>query len=184
MLLAATDHVRPDSLADAVTALAENENARPWREARLRAAAQRLARRAAGPGGDFSMIVSGRTVVPVAVPELWAALSDPARLGQALPHVDTVDVRDDGSFSAIARPRTGLGDTPLRMEFEIADRREGEHVRIVGSGLAGENTVSLNTSSSISRLRTEVPPPRRSGPPTSASAAYSPHSSSARCRHC
>jgi carbon monoxide dehydrogenase subunit G len=78
------------------------------------------------------MIVSGRAVVLVAVPELWAALSDPARLGQALPHVDTVDVRDDGSFSAIARPRTGLGDTPLRM---IADQREGEHVRIVGSGL-------------------------------------------------
>jgi len=89
------------------------------------------------------MIVSGRAVVPVAVPELWTALSNPARLGQALPHVDTVDVRDDGSFSAIARPRTGLGHTPLRMEFEIADRRDGEHVRIVGAGLAGENTVSL-----------------------------------------
>jgi carbon monoxide dehydrogenase subunit G len=96
------------------------------------------------------MIVSGRAVVPLAVPELWAALSDPARLGQALPHVDTVDVRDDGSFSAIARPRTGLGDTPLRMEFEIADRREGEHVRIVGAGLAGENTVSLNIELDLS----------------------------------
>jgi carbon monoxide dehydrogenase subunit G len=89
------------------------------------------------------MIVSGRAVVPVAIPELWAALSDPARLGEALPHVDNVDVHGDGGFSAIARPRTGLGETPLRMNFSIADQREGEHVRIVGSGLAGENTVSL-----------------------------------------
>jgi carbon monoxide dehydrogenase subunit G len=89
------------------------------------------------------MIVSGRASVPVAAPALWAALSDPARLGAALPHVDGVDVHGDGRFSARARPRTGLGETPLRMDFEIVERREGEHVRIVGEGSAGENVVAL-----------------------------------------
>jgi carbon monoxide dehydrogenase subunit G len=89
------------------------------------------------------MIVSGSALVPIAAPELWAALSDPVRLGEALPHVDTVDSDGGDRFSAWARPRTGLGDTPLRMEFEIADRRDGEHVRIIGEGTAGENFVKL-----------------------------------------
>jgi carbon monoxide dehydrogenase subunit G len=90
------------------------------------------------------MKVSGRTTVAMAAPELWAALSDPARLGEALPHVDGVDTHGDGSFSAWARPRTSLGETPLRMDFQIADRREGEHVRIVGEGTAGENFLKLS----------------------------------------
>ena len=57
------------------------------------------------------MNVSGRSTVPMPVSELWAALSDPARLGDALPHVDTVDVRDDANFSATLRASTGLGQT-------------------------------------------------------------------------
>jgi carbon monoxide dehydrogenase subunit G len=96
------------------------------------------------------MNVSGRSTVPMPVSELWAALSDPARLGDALPHVDTVDVRDDANFSATLRASTGLGQTPLRMDFEIADRREGEHVRIVGSGVAGENEVWMSVSLDLS----------------------------------
>ena len=89
------------------------------------------------------MIVSGSATLPVGVAQLWEALSDPARLGDAIAHVDGVETHGDGSFSATARPRTGLGDTPLRMEFEIADRREREHVRIVGVGTAGENYVRV-----------------------------------------
>ena len=96
------------------------------------------------------MIVTGRSVVPIPVAELWAALSDPSRLGEALPHVDVVDVRDDRGFSATLRAGTGLGQTPLRMDFEIADRRDGEHVRIVGSGVAGENQVSLSVELDLS----------------------------------
>jgi carbon monoxide dehydrogenase subunit G len=92
------------------------------------------------------MIVSGTSNVPVAAPALWAALSDPARLGAALPHVDGVDVHRDGRFTAHVRPRTGLGETPLRLDFEIADRREGEHVRILGEGTAGENFVALDVA--------------------------------------
>lgn len=96
------------------------------------------------------MNVSGRSTVPMPAAELWAVLSDPARLGDALPHVDTVDVRDDANFSATVRVGTGLGQTPLRMEFEIADRREGEHVRIVGTGTAGENEVWMSVSLDLS----------------------------------
>jgi carbon monoxide dehydrogenase subunit G len=90
------------------------------------------------------MIVSGRSFVPVPVVELWSVLSDPAALGEALPHVDVVDVHDNGNFSATLRASTGLGQTPLRMDFEIADRRDGEHVRIVGSGQTGENQVWMS----------------------------------------
>jgi carbon monoxide dehydrogenase subunit G len=96
------------------------------------------------------MIVTGQAVVPMPVSELWAALSDPARLGEALPHVDVVDVRDDANFSATLRAETGLGQTPLRMDFEIADRRDGEHVRIVGSGEVGENKVWMSVELDLS----------------------------------
>jgi carbon monoxide dehydrogenase subunit G len=96
------------------------------------------------------MNVSGRSVVPLPAAELWTVLSDPARLGEALPHVDTVDVRDDANFSATLRVPTGLGQTPLRMDFEIADRREGEHVRIVGSGVAGENEIWMSVGLDLS----------------------------------
>jgi carbon monoxide dehydrogenase subunit G len=89
------------------------------------------------------MIVSGKATVPVPAPQLWAALSDPAELGKAIPRVDGVETHGDDGFSATASPRTGLGNTPLRMDFEIADRREGEHVRILGEGTAGENYVKL-----------------------------------------
>ena len=96
------------------------------------------------------MNVSGRSSVPMPVSELWAALSDPARLGDALPHVDTVDVHDDANFSATLRVGTGLGQTPLRMDFEIADRRDGEHVRIVGTGVAGENSMWMSVALDLS----------------------------------
>jgi carbon monoxide dehydrogenase subunit G len=96
------------------------------------------------------MIVSGRTSVAMPAAELWSVLSDPVRLGEALPHVDTVDVRDDANFSATLRVPTGLGQIPLRADFEIADRREGEHVRIVGSAVAGENEVWMSIELDLS----------------------------------
>jgi carbon monoxide dehydrogenase subunit G len=96
------------------------------------------------------MNVSGRSVVPMPVAELWTALSDPSRLGEALPHVDVVDVGDDGGFSATFRVPTGLGQTPVRMDFEIADRRDGEHVRVVGSGEVGENQVWMSVGLDLS----------------------------------
>jgi carbon monoxide dehydrogenase subunit G len=96
------------------------------------------------------VIVSGSTTVPMAAPQLWASLSDPERLGNALPHVDGVDTHGDGSFSAWARPRTALGETPLRMDFQIADRREGEYVRIVSEGTTGENFVKLSVELNLS----------------------------------
>jgi uncharacterized protein len=94
--------------------------------------------------------VSGRSSLSVPAAELWSALSDPGRLGEALPHVDVVDVRDDSNFSATLRAPTGLGQTPLRMDFEIADRREGEHVRIVGTGVAGENEIWMSVELDLS----------------------------------
>jgi carbon monoxide dehydrogenase subunit G len=96
------------------------------------------------------MNVSGRAVVPMPASELWAALSDPSHLGEALPHVDVVDVHGDGSFSATFRVPTGLGQTPLRMDFEIADRRDGEHVQVVGSGVVGENQVWMSIGLDLS----------------------------------
>ena len=92
------------------------------------------------------MIVSGRTTLAAPPSELWAVLSDPARLAETLPGVADVSVRDEHHFSAVAHPVTALGETRVALELEIAEQRPGEHVRIVGSGSSGENLVALTVT--------------------------------------
>jgi len=89
------------------------------------------------------MRAHGERGVAIAPADLWRALSDPEALGEALPNVDLVDVHDADRFSASVRFATGVGVTPLRMEFTVSDRREGEHVRIAGSGRGGDHAVEL-----------------------------------------
>jgi carbon monoxide dehydrogenase subunit G len=90
------------------------------------------------------MILRGQTNVAVAREELWAVLCDPGRLAQALPGVGEFSIEDEHHFSAVAHPVTALGETRVAMEFEIAEQRPGEHVRIVGSGHSGENLLELS----------------------------------------
>lgn len=90
------------------------------------------------------MRVEGSLEVPGARAELYRMLSDPRRLEDVLPSVDTVVVEDDEHFSVMAAPVTGLGVTPLALSVEIADRREGEHVRLLGAGEGGEYVVSFS----------------------------------------
>ncbi|HEX4035985.1 MAG TPA: SRPBCC domain-containing protein [Solirubrobacteraceae bacterium] len=88
--------------------------------------------------------VSGSSTVAAEREGLWDVLSDPARLGAALPGVEDVSVEDSTHFSAVAHPSTALGATRIQMDFEILEERRGEYVRIAGSGRAGENRVELN----------------------------------------
>jgi carbon monoxide dehydrogenase subunit G len=90
------------------------------------------------------MHVDGSYRAAVASEELWAALSDPVRLGEALPEVGAVDVVDADRFSASVRPATNLGVTPLRLDVHIAERAAGERVRIVGDGAGGEHRVAFD----------------------------------------
>lgn len=89
------------------------------------------------------MIVAGSSSVASPRERLWGVLSDPARLAGALPGVDGVSLDGERRFSALARPRTSLGETRLAMDFEIAEQRPSEYVRISGSGYAGESLLSL-----------------------------------------
>ena len=92
------------------------------------------------------MIISGSTAVPAPRERLWAVLSDPVRLAEALPGVDEISVADERHFSAVAHPITALGETRVAMDFEIVEQRPSEHVRIVGSGSSGENCIELSVA--------------------------------------
>jgi carbon monoxide dehydrogenase subunit G len=92
------------------------------------------------------MRAQGQRSATAAPADLWRALSDPEALGEALPNVDLVDVEDADRFTASVRFATGVGVTPMRMEFTIAERRESEHVRITGSGRGGDHAVQLDVS--------------------------------------
>lgn len=96
------------------------------------------------------MIVEGSASVAAPCERLWAVLSDPAALAGALPRVEAVSVEDSSRFSALARPRTALGETPVAMDFEVADQRPPEHVRISGSGRAGESLVTFQLDLDLS----------------------------------
>ena len=95
------------------------------------------------------MIIIGSSTVAAAREGLWEVLSDPARLAQALPGVEAVSVDDERRFSAVARPRTALGETRLAMDFEILEQRPSEYVRIGASGSAGEGLVAFTIELSL-----------------------------------
>ncbi|HEY8583044.1 MAG TPA: SRPBCC family protein [Capillimicrobium sp.] len=81
--------------------------------------------------------------------ELWAALSDPERLGEALPGVTYVDVESPERFSATVRPATTVGITPLDLTVEVREREEGRRVRLVGDGAGGEHRVTFDVTLSL-----------------------------------
>lgn len=90
------------------------------------------------------MRVEGSRRVAIGAGALWGALSDPRRLGDALPGVEHVDVDGQDRFSVLLRPATGLGVTPLTMDFHVAERDEPRRVRITGSGRGGEHALSVD----------------------------------------
>ena len=90
------------------------------------------------------MIINGRAQVAAARDELWAILSDPGRLAEALPGVEDVSIEDERRFSAVAHPLTALGATRVAMEFEIVEQRPENYVHIVGRGSSGENLLELS----------------------------------------
>ncbi len=88
--------------------------------------------------------ISGKHRAAVPPEVLWAALSDPERLGAALPDVRYVRVDGPDRFEAGVRPSTNLGATPLKLEVHIAEREEAERVRIAGTGDGGEFRVAFD----------------------------------------
>jgi carbon monoxide dehydrogenase subunit G len=92
------------------------------------------------------MQVTGSHRAGVAPAVLWDALSDPERLGEALPQVGPVDVTSSDAFAASVRPATGLGVTPLRLDVRIAEREAPRRVRIVGDGAGGEYRVAFDVT--------------------------------------
>ena len=84
-----------------------------------------------------------RASVPTA--EMWAALSDPERLGAALPDVRWVTAEGPDAFRAGVRPTTNVGVTPLELDVRIVERDEPRRVRITGTGDGGEFRVAFDT---------------------------------------
>jgi carbon monoxide dehydrogenase subunit G len=80
------------------------------------------------------MRTGGSVQLDAPAQSLWTRLSDPRALEAALPAVESVELLSADRFAARVEPATGLGATPLNLEVTIADAREGEHVRLTGTG--------------------------------------------------
>jgi len=78
--------------------------------------------------------------------EVWAKLSDPQSLGGALPAVESVEVGGDDEFEATFRPTTGLGSTPMKVAFAVAEREEPSRLVVSGHGGAAEYAVRLRAA--------------------------------------
>lgn len=78
--------------------------------------------------------------------EVWARLADPRALGEALPAVESVEVGGEDEFTASFRPQTGLGATPMTIDFEVTEREEPSRLTVRGTGGGGEYAVRLIAS--------------------------------------
>lgn len=78
--------------------------------------------------------------------EVWARLSDPRSLGEALPAVESVEIGGVDSFEATFRPTTGLGTTLMKVAFEVAERDEPSRLVVSGHGGAAEYAVRLRAA--------------------------------------
>jgi carbon monoxide dehydrogenase subunit G len=80
------------------------------------------------------MRVSGAERLAVAPQDAWDRLTDLERLGQALPGCQAVNLDGGDRFTAAFRPSTGLGVTPVRMDFEVVERSAPHRLRVKGAG--------------------------------------------------
>jgi carbon monoxide dehydrogenase subunit G len=78
--------------------------------------------------------------------EVWAKLSDPRSLGAALPAVESVEVDGDDGFEATFRAETGLGATPMKVAFAVAEREAPARLVVSGHGGAAEYAVRLRAA--------------------------------------
>jgi len=92
------------------------------------------------------MRVTGSERVELGPDELFARLADVERLGEALPAAQAVNAEGPDRFTAAFRPATSLGITPVRMAFEVAERRPPEHLRVRGRGGTGESAVEVDAA--------------------------------------
>jgi carbon monoxide dehydrogenase subunit G len=83
-------------------------------------------------------------------PEVWAKLSDPRSLGEALPAVESVEVDGGDRFSATFRPTTGLGSTAMSVDFEVTERDEPSRLVVRGNGGGGEYALRLTAAFELS----------------------------------
>jgi carbon monoxide dehydrogenase subunit G len=95
------------------------------------------------------MKFSGSEKLQESPAEVWAKLSDPRALGEALPDVEGVEVAGEG-FEASFQPVTGLGATPMKVAFTVAEREEPKRLVVTGHGGAAEYAVRLRAGFELS----------------------------------
>jgi len=95
------------------------------------------------------MKFSGSERLQEAPAEVWAKLSDPRALAEALPEVEGVEVGGE-SFEASFQPVTGLGATPMKVAFTVAEREEPKRLVVTGHGGAAEYAVRLRAGFELS----------------------------------
>ncbi len=89
------------------------------------------------------MRVEGRVAVEASCDEMFSRLSDPRKLEDLVPAVESVEVLDEESFTVNMEPSTGLGITPLKLRVNVSERRDNEGVRLSGEADGGEFTCAF-----------------------------------------
>ena len=96
------------------------------------------------------MKIGGTTRIELAPAQAWERLSDPQALGEALPAVERVEVAGDGGFEAGFRPLTGLGTTPMTVEFRTLESEAPRRLAIAGSGTGTDFALRLRADLELS----------------------------------
>ena len=81
---------------------------------------------------------------------VWAVISDPARMAELMPGVQTFEVADDRHFRAHVKIPLGLGGLALTIDFEKTEEREPEFSTLKAHGRGVGAMLSMTTSFTLS----------------------------------
>ncbi len=87
------------------------------------------------------MDFSGSVTIAAARDAVWDFVSDPARMGGCGPGVESVEVHDDGSFTAVAKVGFGAISARFKVDAEFTDRTGPDHAAVHAHGKAPGSAV-------------------------------------------
>ncbi len=89
------------------------------------------------------MHFEGSFEVPAPREKVFAFVTDPRKLGTVLPDVDDLRVADESNFTVKAKVGISYLRGSISMKFQLTEKKEGVHVKLVGRGSGMQSSIDL-----------------------------------------
>ncbi|MEM0445349.1 MAG: carbon monoxide dehydrogenase subunit G [Nitrososphaerota archaeon] len=89
------------------------------------------------------MRLEGSFEAPAPPQKIWGIITDPRKIGKAIPDLKRLDTKDENNFEAEFKVKLGILSGTMKMDFKYVDLREPSHLTLVGKGSGMQSTVDL-----------------------------------------